>query len=306
MYPRTYFSSGSGSGGGSVDLAQVDNRINTVVNNTYVEALDPPPAAKQLRDDRIPGNLPPAKYARLAGTAENFQDTVHNTNRLAGVDSSQWVRKYTGLAETFATVQNAVELNGVPASSYALKTDIPPATDTSTKASKWDATTNIQDTVYNAVRLNNIPASSYALVAQLPGPLSWDIDDAKTTLPFQSVSVFYATSRTGDVLNIGRFTPPSLGTGSTGYILQDMSAFTGVNQTSAEVHFLNGRTGSTNSTRIFSGNDGTNTIVAGVKYNSGTSIIPNNRDYVTVPPGGMITCKLYIPTSTWYIVGSVV
>ena len=93
MFQDGFFGSNTttGGGGGGVDEAAVTTIVNNTVTKPYIDAKDV--RAATLKDTRVVGDVPPAKYARLYEAPTNYEDTTHNAIRLNGVVASSYALK---------------------------------------------------------------------------------------------------------------------------------------------------------------------------------------------------------------------
>ena len=237
-------------------------------------------------------------------------DNVYNAYRLGDQPSNFYSKKYVvGNSDTEHTVYNAAKLNNVDASQYALVSQLPQATNLTAYAKKHiPGDDSTLDNVYNAYRLGGIPSNFFVqnvaktwremgLVPITTGFSQWVNQERNNgTLSSEiswsnvSNSIWFVSYEDADCIVLPTkaswggdiVTPPEIN-------LANLSQMTTIKvAASSDEYYISART-------LYSGTGST---------------FPQDRMYVKVPPGGMITCKfVYKPLVTpakWLIVGSLV
>lgn len=304
MFPAGYFGTTTISGGGGVSTV-----------------------ATALKDTREPtGQLPPAKIARIHVGPLWPEDKVYQAE----------------LADTVMLANNTLLFDGLMSAQFWKKTDDLPGGGLTEPdislvyAKKWNATTDFQDTVYQAKnseyanvagntnkvgfkyaqdvidglrppvktwnKINNyigstmddiqiIPKAGFVGGAFEPEPY----DPNNSMIYFEGRDTIYywnvATNRTTLQAELADpwFRPDGTDRNNT----PDYVQFELVNPKDIPLEVL-----------IYNGG----TFVAKTKYNTGTTLTPNNRDYVRIASGGWVTFKWFNRQNNyqWVVFGDLI
>lgn len=218
----------------------------------------------------------------VAGPDQSLH-TVYNTTRLIDVPGEKFALQDEGTPETQHTVANANYLGFYPADAYALKSEIGTST-----PKAWNAITNYE----GSVARHTIPfGGAEDRIGFTREP--YDPRDPDRPFPARDLVVYWNVNTPLTTLQADLAHPLRMPDGNPRVKTPAHVAFELVNPKDIPLEVM-----------MYEGG----TFVAKTKYNTGTTLTPNNRDYVRIAPGGWVTFKWWTPVDNtkWFVFGDLV